>query len=81
MLGPVDSAIPPFVGLAPRMIHQPYNDPGPGFLGAAHAAFHPREQGLSDLTIDAGRRHRLQARADLLSQFDSLRNRIDNHRN
>jgi Uncharacterized protein conserved in bacteria len=77
MLGPVDSAIPPFVGLASQMIHQPYNDPGPGFLGAAHAAFTPREQGLSDLTIDAGRRHRLQARADLLSQFDSLRNRID----
>ncbi len=77
LLGPVDPAVPPFVGLAPRMIHPPYNDPGPGFLGAAHAAFTPHEQGLADLTIDAGRRHRLHARADLLSQFDNLRREID----
>ena len=77
LLGPVDPAIPPFVGLAPRMIHPPYNDPGPGFLGAAHAAFTPQEQGLSDLTIDAGRRERLQARTGLLSQFDNLRRQID----
>lgn len=77
LLGAVDPAIPPFVALAPRMIHEPYNDPGPGFLGAAHAAFTPREQGLADLTIDAGRRERLRARAGLLSQFDTLRRQID----
>jgi uncharacterized protein (DUF1501 family) len=77
LLGPVDPAVPPFVGLAPRMLHPPYNDPGPGFLGAAHAAFTPQEQGLSDLTIDAGRHGRLRARADLLSQFDNLRRQID----
>lgn len=77
LLGPVDPAVPPFVGLSPRMIHPPYNDPGPGFLGAAHAAFTPHEQGLADLTIDAGRRHRLQARSDLLTRFDNLRREID----
>jgi hypothetical protein len=77
LLGPVDLAMPSFVGLAPRMIHPPYNDPGPGFLGAAHAAFTPHEQGLSDLTIDAGSRPRLHARADLLLQFDNLRRKID----
>jgi uncharacterized protein (DUF1501 family) len=76
-LGPVDPAVPPFVGLAPRMLHPPYNDPGPGFLGAAHAAFTPHEQGLSDLTIDESRRDRLQGRARLLSQFDNLRRQID----
>jgi hypothetical protein len=77
LLGTVNPAVPPFVGLAPRMIHPPYNDPGPGFLGAAHAAFTPHEQGLSDLTIEARRLPTLRARADLLSQFDNLRRGID----
>ena len=76
-LGPVDPAVPPFVGLAPRMLHPSYNDPGPGFLGAAHAAFTPHEQGLSDLTIDDSGRDRLNGRAELLTQFDNLRRQID----
>lgn len=77
LLGPVDPAVPPYVSLAPPMLHPPYNDPGPGLLGAAHAAFVPQEKGLADLTIDAGGRQRLRARADLLSQFDRVRREID----
>src|ERR1700722_3066295 len=38
--GPVDPAVPAFVGLAARTQHMPWSDPGtPGFLGIAHAPF------------------------------------------
>ena len=40
--GPIDPALPPFVGLAPKMGHKAWSDPGkPGFLGPAHAPFQP----------------------------------------
>src|SRR5678816_975701 len=38
--GPVDPAVPSFVGLAPEMGHKPWSDNGkPGFLGPAYAPF------------------------------------------
>ena len=37
--GPVDRAVPPFVGLTIKTRHAPYGNPGlAGFLGAAHAS-------------------------------------------
>src|SRR6185295_4068269 len=42
VIGPTAPAIPPFVGLEPRMQHRPYNAATPGFLGTAHNAFHPQ---------------------------------------
>src|SRR5262249_12405091 len=40
--GPVDPAVPPFVGLAARTQHVPWSDPGAtGFLGIASAPFKP----------------------------------------
>ena len=40
--GPVDSAVPPFIGLSPIVGHRPWADPGdPGYLGLAHAPFTP----------------------------------------
>lgn len=44
--GTVSPGIPPFVGLAPKMGHMPWADPGqPGFLGPAHAPFQPAQGG------------------------------------
>jgi hypothetical protein len=42
LLGPVEKTVPPFVNLAARTVHPPYNDPGPGFVGLSHAPHRPR---------------------------------------
>jgi len=64
--GPVDRAVPPFVGLTIKTRHAPYSNPGlPGFLGAAHAPCQPDDEGLaamrlSGVTLDRlGDRRRL----------------------
>ena len=42
--GAVDPAVPPFVGLSPKMGHMPWARCGePGFLGVAHAPFQPNK--------------------------------------
>ena len=44
--GPVDKAVPPFVGLAPKMDFAGWANPGgPGFLGRAFAPFRPEGDG------------------------------------
>lgn len=37
--GPADRATPPFISLCYTCTHGPYNEPGPGFLGALYAPF------------------------------------------
>src|SRR5436190_8301291 len=50
--GPVDRAVPPFVGLTPPTRHAPYSNPGlPGFLGLAHAPFQPEGEGLANMRL------------------------------
>ena len=47
--GPVHPGMPSFVGLAPKMGHMPWADPGPpGFLGVAHAPFRPEGDWKAD---------------------------------
>lgn len=75
--GPVIPAIPPFVGLAAKMLHEPYNDPGPGFTGRLHSAFSPEGEGMSDLILQGVTLDRLQERQRLRTSFDSLRRGID----
>jgi hypothetical protein len=76
--GPVDPAVPPFVGLQPRMKEMRWANPGePGYLGLAHAPFMPfrsetvklSEQGI---TID-----RMNSRKALLGHLDDLRRDLD----
>src|SRR2546427_1082675 len=46
LYGPMDRAIPPFVGLAPKMGHMEWADNGmPGFLGVGYAPFQPNKGG------------------------------------
>ncbi len=91
--GPVAPDIPPFAGLAPRMDHPPWSNPGePGYLGLAHAPFTPfrNEQssnasnlkfggGSSGLSLDERTvvPARLTSRRSLLTQFDELRRDFD----
>jgi len=77
--GPVDPAIPPFVGLSPKTIHTPWGNPGqPGYLGLGHAPFTPNGPELASMTLPAGfSRARLEGRKGLLAAFDHLRRDVD----
>ena len=77
--GPVEAAVPPFVGLAPKMGHVPWSDPGPsGFLGPAHAPFKPNKgPGKGDLILNGVSLERLRDRKSLLSSFDRFRRETD----
>ncbi|GIW87649.1 MAG: hypothetical protein KatS3mg108_1973 [Isosphaeraceae bacterium] len=80
--GPVDPAIPPFVGLSPKTREPRWGDPGfPGYLGLAHAPFTPNR----GETVDPARTGipvpRYLARKSLLQQMDQLRRRLDDDSN
>lgn len=76
--GPVDRAVPPFVGLSPKMGHVPWSDAGqPGFLGVGHAPFKPNGAGMSDMVLNGVTLDRLADRKQLLSSFDRFRRDVD----
>src|SRR4029079_2102214 len=70
LLGSSDRAVPPFVGLEPRMQHHPYNEATPGFLGAGHRSFHPEGNGREDMVLNGVTLDRLADRKALLGGFD-----------
>jgi hypothetical protein len=75
--GPVDPSVPPYVALAAKMNHPPYNDPGPGYLGNAHAAFTPDGECRANMTLNGVSLERLTDRRALLGAFDQLRRELD----
>ena len=76
--GPVNDAVPPFVGLAPKAGHPPYGSPGlPGFLGVGHAAFRPSGPARANMTLQGVTLDRLEDRKNLLSSFDRFRRDVD----
>jgi len=76
--GPLNKAIPPFVGLSPKMGHMPWADNGqPGFLGAAYAPFKPNDAGKDDLVLNGITLDRLADRKSLLDSFDRFRRDVD----
>jgi hypothetical protein len=75
--GPVDRTIPPFISLCYTCTHGPYNEPGPGFLGPALAAFRPLGPSRADMVLRGLAVNRLADRKTLLKSFDSLRRDID----
>jgi hypothetical protein len=79
LYGPVDKAMPPFIGLAPKMGHVPWSDNGmPGFLGPGHAPFQPNKgAGKEDMVLNGITLDRLANRKALLASFDSFRREID----
>lgn len=77
--GPVDPATPPFISLCYQCTHGPYNEPGPGFLGASFAPFRPTGPGRSDLILHGIAQERLADRKTLLRAFDGFRREADTH--
>ena len=76
--GPVDRAVPPFVGLAPRMGHMPWANAGePGFLGKAHARFKPDGEGMNNMVLRDMSLDRMSDRKALLASFDQFRRDAD----
>jgi hypothetical protein len=76
--GPVDRAMPPFVGLAPKMGHMEWANAGePGFLGDAHAPFKPDGQGMADMVLNDISLDRLDDRKQVLQGLDRFRRRAD----
>jgi hypothetical protein len=76
--GPVDPAVPPFVGLCPKTANPPFGDPGgPGFLGRGHAPFTPFGEGKADMVLKHITLDRLADRTALLHGFDTLRRDLD----
>lgn len=75
--GPVDRATPPFISLCYTCTHGPYNEPGPGFLGASLAPFRPMGPSRDDMVLRGVMMDRLADRRTLLRSFDSLRRDMD----
>lgn len=78
--GPVDRATPPFVSLCYPCTHGPYNEPGPGFLGAGQAPFRPLGATRDDMVLQGVTPERLTDRRSLLRRFDQFRREIDSSR-
>ncbi|MFO0966471.1 MAG: DUF1501 domain-containing protein [Gemmataceae bacterium] len=78
--GPTHIAVPPFVGLSPRMKTSTWADPGqPGFLGLAHAPIKPNADGMADMALRGISVDRLGDRRSLLGAFDGARRRVAEH--
>jgi len=75
--GPVDKTVPPYVNLAARTQHPPYNDPGSGFLGIEHSALNPNGPMLADMTLADVSLDRLSHRQHLLASMDRYRKQVD----
>ncbi|MCH9653228.1 MAG: DUF1501 domain-containing protein [Planctomycetes bacterium] len=76
--GPVDKAVPPFVGLSIKSRNDPYSNPGfPGFLGKAHSALQPSGEGMDNMRLQGISLDRLRDRKALLASLDSFRHSAD----
>ncbi len=73
-------AAPPFVSLCYPCTHGPYNEPGPGFLGAAHSPFRPMGPTKDDMILNGVTVERLGDRRALLKSIDGFRREADNTR-
>ena len=67
----------PFVSMCYQCTHGPYNEPGPGFLGASHDGFRPLGPTKQDMVLNGMTLDRLGDRVSLLRSLDKLRRDID----
>ena len=75
--GPTDPAIPPYMSLCYTCTHGPYNEPGPGFTGAAFAPFRPMGPSRDDMVLRGITVNTLADRKTLLKHFDTVRRDLD----
>jgi hypothetical protein len=75
--GAVDRAVPANIDLSQNMAHKPWNIPGPGFLGMAHAPFRPDGEAMANMTLSGVSLDRLHDRRSLLEGLDRYRRQAD----
>ncbi|HEX3151853.1 MAG TPA: DUF1501 domain-containing protein [Gemmataceae bacterium] len=75
--GAVDRAVPPFVSVCYTCTHGPYNEPGPGYLGAGAVPFKAMGASRDDMSLRGITVDRLGDRKTLLRNFDDMRRHID----
>lgn len=75
--GPAHPSVPPYINMAARTKHNPYNSGYPGFLGQSHAAFRPHDEGKSDMVLNGVTLERLSDRRSLLTDMDRFRRGVD----
>lgn len=71
--GPVYPSVPAAIDLSMKMEHLPYNLPGPGFLGMAHAPFKPSGDTIQNMNLQGVSLERLTDRSHLLASLDRFR--------
>ena len=76
--GPVDPAVPPFVGLCQPTQHMPWSDAGQaGFLGPTAGAFKPSGPDLANMKLNAVNEKQLKDRKSLLEAVDHVKKSLD----
>ena len=75
--GATSPAVPPYVGLSPRMQHRPYNSGYPGYLGAAFTPFQPNGDGKDDMLLQGISLDRLDDRKGLVRALDNFNRQTD----
>ncbi len=81
VLGASSPATPAYVSMCYQCTHGPYNEPGPGFLGASYDSFRPNGPGKQDMVLNGISLDRLGDRVSLLKSIDRMKRDIDATRN
>jgi hypothetical protein len=69
--------IPAYVDLFPTMQHRPYNIPGPGFIGPAHAGAKVENDQINLMRLADLSQQDLQSRRQLLDSVEQMRRMLD----
>ena len=77
VLGRTTPVIPAYVDLFPTMQHRPYNIPGPGFVGPAHAGAKVENDQINLMRLAELSQSQFQSRRQLLDSVDQLRRSVD----
>jgi Protein of unknown function (DUF1501) len=77
VLGRTAPVIPAYVDLFPTMQHRPYNIPGPGIVGPAHAGAKVENDQINLMRLGELSQDQFRDRRQLLDSVDQMRRSID----
>jgi Protein of unknown function (DUF1501) len=77
VLGRTSPVIPAYVDLFPTMQHRPYNIPGPGFVGPAHAGAKVENDQINLMRLADISQDDLRSRRQLLDSVEQMRRSSD----
>jgi hypothetical protein len=77
VLGRTSPVIPAYVDLFPTMQHRPYNIPGPGFVGPAHAGAKVENDQINLMRLNDMSAESFAGRRQLLESIDQMRRALD----